>query len=337
MVGCTAAEPGNDAAQTSGSTGTSTSGVTGTQTSADGTESSSGSTSATTGGASQFDAIELRVQEFQVPTQETYYACFDFRLQLEDVRHIVGFEPVIDNAAHVHHFVVTSSYDPPNPVSGYRCDELPPGDLLWAWAPGQGEFMLPEDAGFKIGDIPSREITIRLQVHYNNPLGTGGQVDSSGFIALTTTELRTHDAGTMAIADVQGIEIPPGQAAYEHVTRCRSQTTQNRFEHPIHVFGSSLHAHDIGSVLYSELWRDGQLVVEFNRDDPYLFDSQNMKPVDLEIEPGDEIVNHCIYDSSERTGVTYGGLATSDEMCWNTIMYFPKLTNGFDYCDSSSL
>src|SRR5690606_5764334 len=123
--------------------------------------------------------------------------------------------------------------------------------------------------------------------------------------------------------------IPPGEPEHEHVMRCRSGATAGFMDGPIHVFGSSMHAHEIGSVLWSELWRDGELVQEINRDEPFLFDSQHMKEVDLEIQPGDEIVNHCIYDSTDRDGTTIGGPGTGDEMCWNTVTYYPKIASGF--------
>jgi hypothetical protein len=207
--------------------------------------------------------------------------------------------------------------------------------MVWAWAPGQGEFELPTDVGYLVGDAPGGEVTVRLQVHYNNPLGVTGMLDNSGFDMWVTNDLRPNSAGTLVFGDTFGISIPPGQEAYEYVMTCPSSTTANRFEHEIHVFGSSMHAHEIGSVLYTEVWRDGEFAYELNRDDPYLFDSQHIKFVDEIMMPGDEIRNHCFYDSTERGGVTLGGPGTENEMCWDTIMYYPKFSNGFDVCGAT--
>lgn len=286
-----------------------------------------------TGGAGSGDEIELLVDGFEVPATETSYNCFEFTFNVDQLAHITSFTPIIDNAPYVHHFVVTLVDEPSGQAPGYTCFDLA-GDMVWAWAPGVETFELPEEAGYLVGDKPGGQVTLRLQVHYNNPLATSGEVDSSGFAIRVTDELRPHDAGTLVFGDIQGISIPPGEPAAEHIMTCRSEVTAQMFEEPLHVFGSSMHAHEIGSVLWTEVYRDGEMIMELNRDDPYLFDSQHIKPVDVVLEPGDEVVNHCVYDSTGRTDTTVGGPGTEDEMCWNTIMYYPKIPSGFDMCTS---
>jgi hypothetical protein len=287
------------------------------------------------GPAETTTTVELRVKDFNVPTAETYYACFEFTFDIDKLAHIVGFEAKIDNVPHVHHYVLTRLDEPTGNTNGYSCLDVR-GDFVWSWAPGQDEFWMPEEAGFLIGDEPGGRVTFRLQVHYNNPLGVAGEIDSSGVDLHITDQLRANDAGTIVFADILGFSIPPGEPAYEHVMRCRSEATAGFMDGPIRVFGTSMHAHEIGSVLWTEQWRDGQFVQEVNRDEPFLFDSQHMKFVDIEIQPGDEIVNHCIYDSSERTTTTYGGPGTGDEMCWNSMVYYPKMSSGVSFCSSSS-
>ncbi len=302
--------------------------------SADGTdEGSSGNADDSTGASEDWQVIPLRVDAFNVPVVETYYACFEFTFTLDKLGHIVGFNPHIDNAAVVHHFVLTILDGPTGQQNGYSCFDLA-GDFTYGWAPGQGEYLMPETAGFLIGDQPGGQVTLRLQVHYNNPLNTPGHVDSSGVDLYVTDELRPNHAGSIVFGDVEGIEIPPGQEAYEHVMTCRSAVTQAQFSGPLQVFGTSMHAHEIGSVLWSEVWRDGEVLMEMNRDDPFDFNAQNLKYIEFEMLPGDEIRNHCIYDSTNRTETTMGGPGTRDEMCWNTILYYPKLANGFDMCTS---
>lgn len=286
-----------------------------------------------TGPGEDAQKLEFRVDGFNVPISETYYACFEFELTLEQLGHIIQFEPVLDNSAYVHHFVLTEIEGPSGSPDGYQCFDLA-GDVLWAWAPGQGTFELPEEAGFLIGDRPGGKTTLRLQVHYNNPLNATGEVDNSGFDMWVTKQLRAENAGTLIFGDIQGIEIPPGQSDYEHIMTCRSEVTAAEFGEPLHVFGVTNHAHEIGKVLYTEVWRDGEMVMELNRDDPYLFDSQHIKFVDAVLEPGDEIRHHCIYDSTARKNVTMGGPGTQDEMCWDTIIYYPRIPSGFDWCTS---
>jgi len=292
-----------------------------------------GSSGGDTGVDEDVVVVPLRVEGFNVPTVETYYGCFEFTFQLDQLGHIVKFVPQIDNAAHVHHFVLTKLDAPSGEGDGYSCFDLS-GEMVWTWAPGGEAWELPPEAGFLIGDGESGNVTFRLQVHYNNPLGTSGQTDSSGLDLHVSTALREHDAGTMVFGDIENIAIPPGMAAYEHISTCHGPATASILSEPMHVFGTAMHAHNIGSVLWSEVHRGGTLAYELNRDEPYLFDSQHMNPVDLVIEPGDEIQTHCIYDSSERTQTTMGGPGTMDEMCWNVVTYWPRVANPVDICGS---
>jgi len=279
--------------------------------------------------------VPLRIEGFNVPTVETYYGCWEFSFQLDQIGHIVGFSPKIDNAAYVHHFVLTKVAQPSGQTNGYSCFDLS-GEMVWTWAPGGGDWMLPPEAGFRIGDAPGGQVTFRLQVHYNNPLQTGGEIDSSGLDLLVSNTLRPNDAGTMVFGDIFGIEIPPGMSDHEHIATCSSSATSSLLSEPMHIFGTAMHAHNIGKILWSDVYRGGEFAYELNRDDPYLFDSQHMNAVDHVIEPGDEIRTHCIYDSTERTGTTLGGPGTLDEMCWNVVTYWPRVANPIDECSSGS-
>jgi hypothetical protein len=288
--------------------------------------------SGSTGPGNDWEVWELRIDNYAVPTQETAYQCFEWSATLDQLAHIVGFNAVIDNAPYVHHYVVSTIDQPTGQPQGYSCFDQS-GDLLWAWAPGADEYLYPEETGILVGDKADGRITVRIQVHYNNPLGASGQVDSSGLDVYLSTDLRQYNAGTAVFADVGGILIPPGDPAFEWIAECTSSNTQAMLSGPITVFGSSLHAHNIGSVLWTDIERGGEFLLELNRDDPYNFANQTYKPIDdVVLQPGDAIINHCIYDSSERTEPTHGGLGTAEEMCWNTMLYYPRENANFDYC-----
>ena len=270
---------------------------------------------------------------FDIPAIETYYACFETTVSVDALQHVIGFRPEIDPAAapYVHHFVLTLDEAPSGEPQGSQCYDLD-GDLMWAWAPGVVDYDLPPEAGYLVGD-KGPELTLRLQIHYNNPLLTEGVKDSSGVRAVYTPELRANNAGSLVFADVLGITIPPGEPAYKHVADCLPNQTTQMLNGPITVIGSMLHAHDIGSVLWTDVYRGGEFVGELNRDDPFSFATQNYKPIDnFIIEPGDLVENHCVYDSTDRTEPTYGGLGTLDEMCWNELMYYPRENVNFDFC-----
>lgn len=279
--------------------------------------------------------VPLRIEGFNIPILETYYACFEFEMQLDQLGHIVGFAPQIDQGEYVHHFVLSKLDAPSGETDGYSCFDLA-GQMIWTWAPGGEEWYLPEEAGFLVGEGPGGNVTLRLQVHYNNPLAATGKVDKSGLDLYITKTLRPHDAGTMVFGDIDNISIPPGMSAYEHVATCSGNATAALLTEPMHVFGTAMHAHNIGKTLWSDVYRGGAKAYELNRDDPYNFASQHMNRVDLVIDPGDEVQTHCIYDSSSRTETTPGGPGTTQEMCWNIVTYYPEVPSPVDVCGSGS-
>ena len=270
----------------------------------------------------------LKVDAWEILPQQTHYVCFEFTTTFDRLAHIVGFVPKIDNTAHVHHYVLELMQEPSG-MTGYPCYSTE-GQMLWGWAPGVTEMWLPEEAGFLVGDQASGEVTLRLQIHYNNPLEVSGQVDSSGLDVHYTHDLRPNHAGVLTFGAIEQISIPAGDPAYEFVGTCNQ--TASILDGPVHVFGASLHAHQIGSVLWTDVFRDGEFLYELNRDDPFAFEQQNFKELDVELRPGDVVVNHCVYDASERDSVTRGGVASTDEMCWDTIAYYPKSSTNIDYC-----
>jgi hypothetical protein len=274
----------------------------------------------------------VRAENFAILPLETYYACFELTVPTAALTHVVGFRPRIDNIPYVHHFVLMKGDGPSGNPQGYPCFDLS-GEIMWAWAPGQGDYELPIEAGYLVGDDPSGETTFILQVHYNNPLQGGGQQDSSGLELFHTTDLRANNAGSIVFADVGGIRIPPGMPEYKHVARCSANETQQGLTGEIMVFGSFLHAHNIGKTLWAEQWRDGALLREMNRDEPFDFGNQNYKEVGpFDVRPGDVMETHCIYDSTDRTTTTNGGVGTLDEMCWHEVMYYPRENVRTDYC-----
>ncbi len=301
----------------------------GNATAGSGTSAGSGSAgSAGTAGANS-GTWELRIDNHPLSTAETDYVCFEWTVPLDQATHITGFTPFLDNSLYVHHYVVTTIPEPTG-QQGYSCFDLD-GDLTWVWTPGVDDFSYPDEVGLLVGEN-SDSVTFRVQVHYNNPLGTAGQVDSSGLDVHWTTDLRPNNAGSLVVGQVSGFTIPPGDPAYEVEVRCSALQSQTILNGPIQVFGSSLHAHEIGSVLSAEHWKNGMMVEEFNRDDPYSFENQNYKPADLTISPGDEIVTRCFFDSTGRTEPTQAGEGTLDEMCWDTILYYPRENVSFAYC-----
>jgi hypothetical protein len=304
---------------TGGSDATSGTGDLGTAGSESEESGTSGSGSGSTGAESDLEVWELRA-EFQPSSPvETHYGCFSFQVPVDRLYHIVGFEAVVTDPV-IHHFILSYSPTPVDLDPNVPCFEWP-SQMLWFWGPGMGSMELPEEAGFLVGE-DGDTVTFILQVHYNNPLLTEFQ-NADGVDILVTDELRPHRAGIFSQGDIAEISIPPGEPAYEHTARCDAEYTQQLITEPIHVFASLLHAHEIGVAVSSEAFRGGESLGIIAEQDPYMFDNQWFQPTDITLQGGDELVTRCTYDSTDRDEVTPGGVASSEEMCINFMMYYP--------------
>lgn len=275
--------------------------------------------SGTTGLPDDVEVIELRAGGFQPPLGETFYSCFSFTFEVDKLHHIIGFRPIVTNPL-IHHYVLSIADGEVQRDPSDSCVEWP-ASILWAWAPGIEETMLPEEAGILIGDAEGGQHTFILQVHYNDPL-LMGITDNDGIDVLITPTLRPNAAGILSQGDIATISIPPGQRAWPHVATCSALITNGLLNHEIHVFSSFLHAHEIGTSITTEVFRNDTLVGSIVRD-PFDFNMQTFQDADVDIMPGDRITTTCVYDSTGRSSTTPGGPASDEEMCINFMMYYP--------------
>jgi hypothetical protein len=285
-------------------------------------DSGSDGSTGTTGEPANTEVWELRIDDFEPPMQETWYSCFSFQVEVDQLYHIVGFEAVV-NEPTTHHSILSMhegelTTDPNEPCFDW------PARMIWGWAPGIQPLMLPDDAGILIGDHPGGVVTFVLQVHYNNPL-LQPVTDDGGIDVIVTPELREHNAFVFAQGDISTLAIPPGDPAYTHTATCEGDLTQSLLTEPIHVFASFLHAHEIGSAIVSEQWRNEQLLTEIASQVPYDFNQQQFQETDIDIMPGDMLQTRCTYDSTGRIDETNGGVGSTDEMCINFMMYYPQI------------
>jgi dopamine beta-monooxygenase len=274
---------------------------------------------------------EIRFPDYEVPREATTYACAAMSFPLDQAAHIVAFEPAIDDGTVVHHMILGTA---PERFEGViPCyPSAPDVRMKWGWAPGIAPLALPAEAGLLVGAEAQESVHFVLQIHYDNPRQESGHRDRSGVNVYVSRELRPHHATLMSLGDVAGLEIPPGQPAFDTVHRCLGSSTEQWLPEPIEVFGSWLHAHKLATALWTEQFRDGRKVGDLGRHVPYDFDDQHLEPLNARIEPGDELVTHCVYDTTSRTEPTVGGDGTNDEMCLNFLFYYPALPYS-GHCD----
>ncbi len=272
-----------------------------------------------TGLPDDVEVWELRAGGYEPPVMETKYACFSFTFPTDQLHHIVGITPRVTNPM-VHHYVVSISEEVVELDPNDNCVDWP-AHILWVWAPGVEGMELPPEAGFLVGDT-GPEVTVILQVHYNNPLLMPFS-DDDGVDLLVTRNLRPERAGVFTQGDILSIWVPPGEPAFEYVATCTDDVTADLMPGPIHVFASLLHAHGLGTQMWTDVERGGMAMGEVSRDDPFSFNTQQFQAVDVDLEPGDQLRTHCVYDSTGRDTPTQGGEDSNEEMCLNFMMYYP--------------
>jgi len=143
-----------------------------------------------------------------------------------------------------------------------------------------------------------------------------------------TPTLRQYDAGVMMIGypvDPQQLFVPPG--VLSTVTGyCHSDcTSQGISEDGVSVFANLLHAHTVGSALTLRHIRDGVELEPLDVNDHYDFDYQQTTAFEeyATLLPGDQLIMHCTYDTTEKEDMVLSGEATSEEMCLSYVFVYP--------------
>ena len=280
-------------------------------------------------------SVELVIDAYALSTRRTIYTDFIWDLPPEDAArcaegcYLVGMEAIIDQAAHVHHYILNGCKD----AWAENRDDYTPGMVrsegfsvgckwqLGGWAPGKDPF-------YELPLVASREVTgltgFSMQVHYDNINNIAGVVDSSGFRVHYTTEPREFVVGSLKVLRLSvdfRMLIPPNRKRWFLTRTCHV----NGATDDVHVHSVNFHAHLLGTEMYAELWRDGKRTAIHN-DNAWFFDDQYDKNVDdaqLVLKNGDVLQATCVMDASGQTSATRFGIETTDEMCWVTMAYYP--------------
>jgi hypothetical protein len=256
--------------------------------------------------------LELRFENFTVPVglhfatraadveNSTSYVCRGFDLGNSNTWDMVEIDPLVDRTDLVHHMVLYSIPWDARADGYFDCLDMPASAFaIWAWAPGMGTFRTPAEAGIRTGkDSDIRYIV--LQIHYDNPTLDSNQVDSTGVRVRMTTDLRANTAGFLFVgADTDQINIPPNESEWEIAGNCSSADTR-LMPYNLTVFAVATHAHLAGRLVWTELWRHGKFVEYLTPEYSYDFSDQKMIRVSKTIMPGDDLVTHCVYETTGR-------------------------------------
>ncbi|XP_061164656.1 uncharacterized protein LOC133173681 [Saccostrea echinata] len=295
---------------------------------------------------------DLLNNKFLVPDVDTYYMCTVFDLSdFGKKHHMIKYEPIIQkgNEGLVHHILLhkCSGIDRKyvgvrfNCYSNHNHQLKPCGKVILAWAVGGKEFYYPEEAGLPIGEPGDNDLYI-METHFNNPDRRNDFVDNSGFRLTLTPTLRRHDAGIltagMKVNDMQ--IIPPFEKEFLSSGFCSQECLKkglDSFSDGVNVFAILEHGHLLARKIKTRIIRNGTELEPLAMDNNYDFNYQDYRyfTKTRKLMSGDELVVECNYDSSQKSAVTYGGLATTDEMCLSFLVYYPRMA--VESCQSSPM
>ncbi|XP_071961363.1 DBH-like monooxygenase protein 1 [Antedon mediterranea] len=99
------------------------------------------------------------------------------------------------------------------------------------------------------------------------------------------------------------------------------------------IFAVVLHAHLAGVGMRVTHYTNGKYLGEISKDPAYDFDLQEVRYIKEPwiVKPKDDRLVECTYNTMGRTNVTFGGLATTEEMCLAFLFYYPKSNAGKCY------
>ncbi|XP_059148068.1 MOXD1 homolog 1-like [Physella acuta] len=277
--------------------------------------------------------ISLRMTETPVPPAETTYFCQLFDLDLKKDMHMIATTPLVEATEVVHHVLLFGCTRQVRNIkslqSPYPCEMVPHSEcrsLIGAWTMRSPGECAHRDMGFRMG--PGGYMTVALQVHWNNPDNKANLMDRSGLMLYLTDKLRPYDAGMLVVGQdyVQVDPVKDGQANdLEFLSSCPGRCTTHMFTKPIQITSAVNHMHYLGKSQHIKVYRNNTKVQVITDQEEYLYDDPKIynfhQPI--RVEPGDEIRTSCTYKRTPTKEPVCWGEATSDEMCFGFITYFP--------------
>lgn len=259
--------------------------------------------------------VDLRADNFAVPTVSDRYQCFTFRNVVDHDQFVRRFDILIDHPEVLHHVVLYKALGDDHGEASFECEGSPENSLYtYTWAPGQDALQFP-DGGLRVKPT-DRYI---LQIHYNNSREFTGLRDTSG-VRLSLSPPGGTEYGMVAIGPL-GFSIGP-----------RSQRTVASacvLPAGTRLLASMPHMHKLGTGYEQTLVRAGQRspIVSLSH---WQFTSQFFYETPLTVADGDRIETACTFDNTTSQTVV-NGARTTDEMCFGFTYVTPPPPRA--YCD----
>ena len=262
----------------------------------------------------------------KVPAKTTTYYCTTYEVPSDQVYHAISFEPILDNLNVIHHMVVYGCSWKYRVGSPGECDMSSSScrELLAVWSLGLPGQCSPPEAGVRFGRGTYRYI--QIQVHWNNPQHVDTYTDTSGIRMHYTPRLRQHDLGILMLGQ-SSLSIPGLTPTTVVMTTCSSACTNELLAlGDISVTSSIAHMHLLGKRAVIEKTDETNNTVNLVREPVYDYNTPKWtdhRPY-ITVGRNDSLRLVCTFDSSNRSATTTFGEATTDEMCYGFLRYFPK-------------
>lgn len=280
-----------------------------------------------------FNQFNIRVgahPSAAVAASEAFF-CKGFDFGTDSIRHIVEINPSVVSGYVTHMKLFAVPYDT-QALGTFAClDALDEAVPVYTWSVGQGSFILPSEAGIRVGSDSTIRYAV-LQVRYSNPSLLTNLYDSSGLVVKMTSTLRAYDVGVLAVGvAANSISLAPMQDQVEIAGQCSSEKTSVLSE-SLNVFSIAHETRKYGAVAWLEQWTYSALTqaISFNNVIGQSYAQTAYDPViasstsSAVIAPGDLLIAHCIYDTVSSNHTVTGGSGAFEEHCWSWLWYYPK-------------
>jgi hypothetical protein len=260
--------------------------------------------------------LTLSFQPDEVANGSEEYLCFDFDATpfAGNAVDRVAWTAPSGGGVTLHHAILWAMQSP-FPAGPLSCRWMPADAVgLHIWAPGDEPLAMPE--GFALA-IPAKTTKLVIQAHVLRSSTAPAQAAS---VTLDLAEAPAHLAAWHSIA----AKVPPIQpySSASATAQCRARAAvQTLFVWP--------HMHALGKTFHGAIERANGSSTPIIDLVQWEVAGERTYPVELAIAAGDVITATCTWDNPTPS-VVVGGLWTTDEMCTESLIWWPAEA---PYCD----
>eukprot|EP01065_Artemidia_motanka_P006887 TRINITY_DN1336_c0_g2_i1.p1 TRINITY_DN1336_c0_g2~~TRINITY_DN1336_c0_g2_i1.p1 ORF type:complete len:814 (+),score=248.88 TRINITY_DN1336_c0_g2_i1:269-2443(+) len=252
---------------------------------------------------------------------------------------IVAMHPVVDSGK-VHHMIVAACVDDPRPDPSIPYGVDPANDMfdcpmgggtrhcahLGGYAAGAVSFIAPTDVGVRVAENVKWILT---DTHFYNPELTEGVQDNGGMRYEVAPSLQPQVAGIIIIGIDFTMQLPHGMREAGFGQHCSPKHLEPLFgdRDTIQLMDIFQHTHNRGIKSRTFVVRDGKRIPLFIQNH-YDYNFQGQTLIDFTLRRGDALELYCGFDTHTAVEEIRWGERTQDEMCFNTITFFPAAKPG---------